>query len=147
MTMTARLENLPPLTAATNITNLKLAIVGMASCWGTCDGLDAFERSIYEGQQHFEPISPQQWQMIQSGTLTQSAADPQSMLVLNIADRALGNLETRLDKVGAILTGMQKFPAQEVQQAWGLTMLSLTPEFTDTSLFQLLDIAKGWLMS
>jgi PfaB family protein len=145
MTMTARPENLP------DITNVKLAIVGMASCWGGCDGLDAFERSIYEGQQHFEPISPQQWQVIQSGTFAQSAADPQSMLMLNMADRALGDLETRLetrlDKVGAILTGIQKFPVQEFQQKWGLTMLSLTPEFTDTSLFQLLDIAKGWLIS
>jgi PfaB family protein len=147
MTMTARLENLPPLTAATNITNVKLAIVGMASCWGTCDGLDAFERSIYEGRQHFEPISPQQWQVIQSEPFVQGVADPQSMLMLNVIDRALGNLETRLEKVGAILTGIQKFPVQEFQQIWGLTMLSLTPEFTDTSLFQLLDIAKGWLMS
>lgn len=39
----------------------KLAIVGMDALFGGCDGLDAFERSIYEGTQHFIPLPPNRW--------------------------------------------------------------------------------------
>ncbi|MBD2411482.1 polyketide synthase [Nostoc calcicola FACHB-389] len=45
----------------------KIAIVGM-DCYlgGGCKGLDTFERSIYEGTQHFIPIPPQRWQGIET---------------------------------------------------------------------------------
>ncbi len=39
----------------------KIAIVGMDAFFGGCDGLDAFERSIYEGRQHFIPLPPNRW--------------------------------------------------------------------------------------
>lgn len=38
--------------------NPKMAIVGMDCFVGSCQGLDAFERSIYEGTQHFIPLPP-----------------------------------------------------------------------------------------
>jgi PfaB family protein len=41
-----------------------LAIVGMDASFGSCQGLDAFERSIYEGNQHFGPLPPQRWRGI-----------------------------------------------------------------------------------
>lgn len=40
----------------------KLAIVGMDCVWGSCNGLDAFDRSIYDGTQHFIPLPSQRWQ-------------------------------------------------------------------------------------
>ncbi|RCJ23971.1 polyketide synthase [Nostoc sp. ATCC 43529] len=45
----------------------KIAIVGM-DCYmgGDCKGLDTFERSIYEGTQHFISIPPQRWQGIET---------------------------------------------------------------------------------
>ncbi|MFN6513115.1 MAG: PfaB family protein [Nostoc sp. CreGUA01] len=45
----------------------KIAIVGM-DCYlgGGCKGLDTFERSIYEGNQHFISIPPQRWQGIET---------------------------------------------------------------------------------
>ncbi|MBN3905274.1 MAG: type I polyketide synthase [Nostoc sp. NMS1] len=45
----------------------KIAIVGM-DCYlgGGCKGLDTFERSIYEGIQHFISIPPQRWQAIEA---------------------------------------------------------------------------------
>ncbi|MFN6560914.1 MAG: PfaB family protein [Nostoc sp. ChiSLP01] len=45
----------------------KIAIVGM-DCYlgGGCEGLDTFERSIYEGTQHFISIPPQRWQGIKT---------------------------------------------------------------------------------
>ncbi|TBR60747.1 beta-ketoacyl synthase, partial [Westiellopsis prolifica IICB1] len=46
----------------------KLAIVGMDTFFGGCDGLDAFERSIYEGRQHFIPLPPQRWYGIEKQT-------------------------------------------------------------------------------
>lgn len=43
----------------------KIAIVGMDAFFGECNGLDAFERSIYDGTQHFIPLPPQRWQGIE----------------------------------------------------------------------------------
>lgn len=42
-----------------------LAIVGMDAFFGSCNGLDAFERTIYDGTQHFIPVPPQRWQGIE----------------------------------------------------------------------------------
>jgi PfaB family protein len=39
----------------------KMAIVGMDALFGSCDCLDAFERSIYEGTQQFIPLPAQRW--------------------------------------------------------------------------------------
>lgn len=39
----------------------KVAIVGMDAFFGECNGLDAFERSIYDGKQHFIPLPPKRW--------------------------------------------------------------------------------------
>ncbi|MBI1242423.1 MAG: PfaB family protein [Nostoc sp. RI_552] len=46
----------------------KIAIVGMDAFFGGCNGLDAFERSIYEGIQHFIPLPPCRWQGIDQQT-------------------------------------------------------------------------------
>ena len=46
----------------------KLAIVGMDAFFGGCDGLDAFDRTIYDGKQHFIPLPPQRWQGIETET-------------------------------------------------------------------------------
>ena len=46
----------------------KVAIVGMDAFFGECDGLDAFERSIYEGKQHFIPLPAQRWHGIETQT-------------------------------------------------------------------------------
>ncbi len=43
---------------------IKLAIVGMDAFFGGCHGLDAFDRSIYDGTQHFIPVPSQRWQGI-----------------------------------------------------------------------------------
>lgn len=39
----------------------KMAIVGMDAFFGKCDGLDAFESSIYDGKQHFIPLPEKRW--------------------------------------------------------------------------------------
>lgn len=39
-----------------------IAIVGMDAFFGQCNSLDAFDRSIYEGKQHFIPVPPERWQ-------------------------------------------------------------------------------------
>ncbi|MFN6529234.1 PfaB family protein [Nostoc sp. ChiSLP03a] len=44
----------------------KVAIVGMDAFFGSCNGLDAFERSIYDGTQHFTSLPPQRWHGIEN---------------------------------------------------------------------------------
>ncbi|MFB2769943.1 PfaB family protein [Pelatocladus sp. BLCC-F211] len=46
--------------------NPKLAIVGMDCFLGGCQGLDAFERSIYEVNQHFTTFPYQRWQEVKT---------------------------------------------------------------------------------
>ncbi|BAY75450.1 beta-ketoacyl synthase HglC [Nostoc linckia NIES-25] len=48
------------------VSPVKLAIVGMDAFFGKCNGLDAFERSIYDGTQHFVSLPPQRWQGIEN---------------------------------------------------------------------------------
>ncbi|NJL11319.1 MAG: hypothetical protein HC908_17395 [Calothrix sp. SM1_7_51] len=43
----------------------KIAIVGMDCCVGGCKDLDAFERTIYDGNQHFIPLPSQRWQNVE----------------------------------------------------------------------------------
>jgi PfaB family protein len=50
-----------PVETSEPVHTAKLAIVGMDAFFGACDGLEAFERSIYEGTQHFIPLPPQRW--------------------------------------------------------------------------------------
>ncbi|WP_392532240.1 beta-ketoacyl synthase N-terminal-like domain-containing protein [Nostoc sp. C117] len=49
-----------------NSSENRLAIVGMEACFGSCEGLDAFDRTIYEAHQHFIPVPPQRWKGIES---------------------------------------------------------------------------------
>ncbi|NEO89207.1 MAG: PfaB family protein [Moorea sp. SIO3G5] len=49
---------------STPVPATKMAIVGMDSFFGSCDGLDGFERSIYDGTQHFIPLPNQRWKGI-----------------------------------------------------------------------------------
>ncbi|MEH2394799.1 MAG: PfaB family protein [Nostoc sp.] len=44
----------------------KIAIVGMDAFFGNCNALDAFERSIYDGTQHFISLPPQRWHGIEN---------------------------------------------------------------------------------
>jgi len=46
------------------VSNQKLAIIGMDALFGSCDGLDALDPTIYKGIQHFIPLPPQRWQGI-----------------------------------------------------------------------------------
>jgi len=39
----------------------KMAIIGMDAFFGSCNDLDAFGCSIYDGQQHFIPLPPSRW--------------------------------------------------------------------------------------
>ncbi|AFY51098.1 PfaB family protein [Nostoc sp. PCC 7524] len=49
-----------------NNNTAKIAIVGMDAFFGECNGLDAFERSIYDGKQHFIPLPPKRWYGIET---------------------------------------------------------------------------------
>ncbi|NEO69406.1 PfaB family protein [Moorena sp. SIO3H5] len=61
-----QVEEIPDVEAepSTPVPATKIAIVGMDSFFGSCDGLDRFERSIYDGTQHFIPVPNQRWKGI-----------------------------------------------------------------------------------
>ncbi|WP_341525308.1 type I polyketide synthase [Nostoc sp. UHCC 0302] len=51
---------------AETVQSAKIAIVGMDAFFGECNGLDAFERSVYNAKQHFIPLPPQRWHGIEA---------------------------------------------------------------------------------
>ncbi|MFQ4144536.1 type I polyketide synthase [Chlorogloeopsis sp. ULAP02] len=46
-----------------------MAIVGMDALFGSCDGLDAFERGIYQGSQYFTTLPSSRWEEIEQQQL------------------------------------------------------------------------------
>ncbi|WP_414586151.1 PfaB family protein [Scytonema sp. PCC 10023] len=50
-----------PVQATEPVQQAKIAIVGMDAFFGDCNGLDAFERSVYDAKQHFIPLPPNRW--------------------------------------------------------------------------------------
>ncbi|MEH2413331.1 PfaB family protein [Nostoc sp.] len=55
-----------PVESSSPVPPAKIAIVGMDAFFGNCNGLDAFERSIYDGTQHFTSLPPQRWHGIEN---------------------------------------------------------------------------------
>ncbi|MBN3895089.1 MAG: PfaB family protein [Nostoc sp. NOS(2021)] len=55
-----------PVESTAPVPPVKVAIVGMDAFFGNCNGLDAFERSIYDGTQHFTSLPPQRWHGIEN---------------------------------------------------------------------------------
>lgn len=55
-----------PVELTASLPPVKVAIVGMDAFFGNCNGLDAFERSIYDGTQHFTSLPPQRWHGIEN---------------------------------------------------------------------------------
>ena len=96
-----------------------LAIVGMDAHFGGCNGLDAFDRSLYDGIQQFRPLPDRRWQGVEKTDLLSTYGletipegayidqfqldalrfkippnevhklHPQQLLMLQVADRAL----------------------------------------------------------
>ena len=106
----------------------KLAIIGMDACFGGCYGLAAFERTIYEGKQHFIPLPPQRWQGMEIGKeskgayikdfefdflrykippKTEDRLIPQQLLMLKIADRAIQDSGLKVGQNIAVIVAME----------------------------------------
>ena len=83
-----------------------LAIVGMDAYFGDCDGLDAFERTIYEGKQHFKQLPTHRWKGIER---------QKDLLQSYSCDRAEAPLGAYIASL-EIDTLRSKIPPNEVEQ-------------------------------
>jgi PfaB family protein len=57
--------NLVPITDRQSPSQEKMAIVGMDAFFGSCDGLEAFEKCIYTGEQLFASVPNERWKGIE----------------------------------------------------------------------------------
>ncbi|NJM71102.1 MAG: PfaB family protein [Scytonema sp. RU_4_4] len=133
----------------------KVAIVGMDAFFGSCHELDAFDRSIYDGTQHFIPLPPDRWhgleeqqdllqkyglpngkapvgayiQDLEIDTLSYkippnelSKLNPQQLLLLKVADRALKDAGIKEGaNVAVIIAAETEFSVHQLQQRWNLS--------------------------
>jgi PfaB family protein len=133
----------------------KIAIVGMDAFFGSCNKLDAFDRSIYDGTQHFIPLPSDRWhgledqqdllqkyglpngkapvgayiQDLEIDTLSYkippnelSKLNPQQLLLLKVADRALKDAKIKEGaNVAVIIAAETEFSVHQLQQRWNLS--------------------------
>lgn len=133
----------------------KIAIVGMDAFFGSCNKLDAFDRSIYDGTQHFIPLPSDRWhgledqqdllqkyglpngkapvgayiQDLEIDTLSYkippnelSKLNPQQLLLLKVADRALKDARIKEGaNVAVIIAAETEFSVHQLQQRWNLS--------------------------
>lgn len=121
------------------VTPTKMAIVGMDAFFGSCNGLNAFERTIYDGNQHFIKLPSERWKGIEEqqqllkdygfegGEAPKGAyikdfeidtvhfkilpneadINPQQLLILKVADRALRDAGLGEGKNVAVIIAME----------------------------------------
>jgi PfaB family protein len=114
----------------------QMAIVGMDMCFGPCDSLDAFDRSIYDGIQHFIPLPANRWKdsefhqeapmgaYIEASKVSLPAIpfpgaeqlNLQQLLMLKIAQGALKNSGIEAGSKVAVLIAMGMEPSREDEQ-------------------------------
>jgi PfaB family protein len=115
----------------------QMAIVGMDMCFGPCDSLDAFDRSIYDGIQHFIPLPANRWKdskfnhkeapmgaYIEASKISlQPMPFPgaeqlnlQQLLMLKIAQGALKNSGIEAGSKVAVLIAMGMEPFEDSEQ-------------------------------
>ncbi|ARV57927.1 beta-ketoacyl synthase [Nostocales cyanobacterium HT-58-2] len=133
----------------------KIAIIGMDAFFASCNGLDAFDRSIYDGTQHFITLPPNRWhgleeqqdllkkyglpdgkppvgayiQDLEIDTLSYkippnelSKLNPQQLLLLKVADRALKDAGIKEGANVAVLVAAEtEFSVHQLQQRWNLS--------------------------
>lgn len=136
------------------VQNPKIAIVGMDAFFGSAKELDAFERSVYEGNQHFIPLPTQRWKGIEEqeqllkkygfeGNQVPLGAyienfevdtlrfkihpnevdelNPQQLLLLKVADRALKDAELKEGgNVAVIIAAETELSVHQIQKRWNL---------------------------
>jgi PfaB family protein len=134
----------------------KIAIVGMDCFLGGCDGLDAFERTIYQGTQHFIPVPPQRWQMqsdiapagayiqdfeidaLRFQTLLQDIdkLNSHDLLMLKVANNALKDAGlSKKSRVAVVITTATQLSINQLQKTEQLTVeASEYPTYTENIL-------------
>ncbi|MBW4499557.1 MAG: PfaB family protein [Scytonema hyalinum WJT4-NPBG1] len=144
-----------PVDAIAPVELAKIAIVGMDAFFGSCNGLDAFDRSIYDGTQHFIPLPSDRWhgleeqqdllkkyglpngqapvgayiQDLEIDTLSYkippnelSKLNPQQLLLLSVADRALKDAGIKEGaNVAVIIASETELSVHQLQQRWNLS--------------------------
>jgi PfaB family protein len=105
----------------------RLAIIGMDAQFGGCDGLEAFARTLYEGEQHFIPLPPKRWKGLAEDAPLGAYIDsfeidflrfkfppreddqptPQHLLLLKVADNALQDAQLPEDGNVAVIVVLE----------------------------------------
>lgn len=151
-----------------NLQSSKLAIVGMEAFLGSCDGLDAFERSIYDGK---PPGIKEQRQSKNNGNGSSKQSleayreidnsyelnklNYQQSLITNVANNALkdAGLEKGANVAVFITTELQTSVELEdglsnyICSLWNFPNISLTINIKENSLFTVLGLAQTLLVA
>ncbi len=105
----------------------RLAIVGMDAQFGGCSGLEAYARTLYQGEQHFIPLPPKRWKGLAEDAPLAAYIDsfeidflrfkfppreddqptPQHLLLLKVADNAVQDAGLAEDSNVAVIVVLE----------------------------------------
>ncbi|MDM9383690.1 type I polyketide synthase [Chlorogloeopsis sp. ULAP01] len=158
-----------------------MAIVGMDALFGSCDGLDAFERGIYQGSQYFTTLPSNRWERIEQQQQLLKAhgfedgkaplgafikdfeidtlrikispheaetLNPQQLLILKVADRALQDAEVgEGEKVAVVIASeylsyVENITVSHISTLWNFTGSAFTLHAGENSAFKALEVAE-----
>ena len=159
-----------------SISKIKVAIVGMDVFFGGCNGLDAFERSIYEGIQHFISLPPTRWHgiegqkdLLQEYGLVDGKApvgayitdfeidnneseklNLQELLLLKVINGALKDAKVHDgENIAVIIAAEIELSVSQLQQRWNLfwQIKDINITAVETSTFKALEAAQMLLIT
>jgi PfaB family protein len=121
--------------------NQKLAIIGMEAFFGCYDNLDIFERMIYDGSQHFIPVSPQHQQNIETKS-SEEQLHIQQTLMGQVIQNAITDAGLAEGENVAIISNT--IPCQ-ISTQWNFLGPAVNFSIEENSVFEALEVAQQLL--
>ncbi|BAY04534.1 type I polyketide synthase [Anabaena cylindrica FACHB-243] len=128
----------------------KIAIIGMDCFISNCQGLDAFESSIYQGKQHFTPLNYSDTPSLTIPLAEINQLSSQQQLMLQVANNALKNAQLNPEtKIAVVMvtesqSHYQNKLASYISRLWDAT----SPAFAEeNSGFSALNLAQKLLIN
>jgi PfaB family protein len=151
--------------------NSAMAIVGMAARFGSCNNLDAFDRSIYDGSQHFIPLPDNRWNrnkfnqeeapigafikdsesfLFNTSFLRDEQLNTEQLLLVNVVHGALKRSGIAAGAKVAVLIAIGTAPSEDdlakrISSKWNFTGPSMLLPKSENATFRALEIAQQLL--
>ena len=114
-----------------------LAIIGINSCLDSWNGLEAFERSIYDRAQNLNAVN---WLKLPS--IKANQLNPQELFMLKVANNTLRDAGLNEKRKIAVIIANENSISSQIYEHWNFTCPSFTLSAEENSAFKALVVAQ-----